>query len=131
MVNMEQYISRRDLICWMIKQGTKNGKLDMNRKLSLDEIMSGINGLSAVKMAEKEKLLEFGLWELIYSTDGAEGHKTITKQTADLCFEAEKKKRTETEIFFCPCENVADNSLFRKNLVDAIRSLEMAVSILR
>lgn len=126
----EQYISRRDLICWLLKQGTENGKLDTKKRLPLDEIMSGINGLPAVKMAEKEKLLEFGLWELIYSPDGGEGHRTITKQIADLCFEAEKKKRAEMGICFYQREDAVDNSAFRKNMLDAIRSLEMAVSIL-
>lgn len=126
----EQYISRRDLICWLLKQGTENGKLDTEKRLSLDEIMSGINGLPAIKMAEKEKLLEFGLWELTCSPDSGEGHRAINKQIADLFFEEERKERSEMGISICPCEYATDNSAFRKDLLDAIRSLENAVSTL-
>ena len=130
MVNMEQYISRRDLICWLIKQGTKNGKLDTNRKLSLDEIMSGINGLPAVRMAEKEKLLEFGLWELTCLSDGGDMRMETAKQIADLRLESKKNKREEDGTGFCSCKCVAGNLAFRESILDAIQSLENAVSIL-
>lgn len=65
MREMEQYISRKDLICWLLKQGTENGKLNISKTLSLDEIMQGINDLPTIKMADKEKLLEFGIWQMM------------------------------------------------------------------
>lgn len=107
MTEMERYIGWKDLVCWLIKQGTENGRLNISKTLTLEEIMNGINSLPSVKMAEKEDLIRCGVWQMVNpdETTQTNGKFTVSMGAFSGMRDATKEERESVNKYV---ENISE-----------------------